>query len=93
LSPRIHGTEHTFGTKWLGWKGYPVWIPFGHSPNVDLVAEIDERLVRIQVKTSTVRYKRGYAVTLCTRGGKPELERFGQEVLGGAMRQAVRPRR
>ncbi len=54
---------------WLGSMGYPIWLPLGHSPDVDMIARIDGRLVGVQVKTSTVRYKRGYAVTLCTRGG------------------------
>jgi PD-(D/E)XK endonuclease len=69
-NPRRQGDLGEFSAiEWLGWKGYPVWLPFGHSPNIDLVAEIDGRLAGIQVKTSTVRYKRGFAVTLCTRGG------------------------
>jgi PD-(D/E)XK endonuclease len=29
--------------EWLGSKGYPVWVPIGHSPDYDLVAEIDGR--------------------------------------------------
>lgn len=45
-------------------------MPFGHSPDADLVAEMDGHLVRLQVKTSTVRIKNGrYHVTLATRGG------------------------
>jgi hypothetical protein len=45
-------------------------VPFGHSPDADLVADLDGRLCRIQVKTSTVHIKNGrYAVTLATRGG------------------------
>jgi hypothetical protein len=43
--------------------------PFGHSAHYDLIADFDGRLARVQVKTSTCRYKRRWAVTVCTRGG------------------------
>jgi hypothetical protein len=46
-----------------------VWLPFGHSPDVDLVTRIDERLVGVQVKTSTVLVNRRYQVALRTNGG------------------------
>jgi hypothetical protein len=47
-----------------------VFVPFGHSPDTDLVAIMDGRLLRVQVKTSTVRISNDrYAVTLATRGG------------------------
>lgn len=39
--------------EWLTGKGATVLIPFGNSPHFDLVAEMDDRLLRIQVKTST----------------------------------------
>jgi hypothetical protein len=69
-NPRRQGDLGEFSAlEWLGWKGYPVWLPFGHSPNIDLVAEIDGRLVGIQVKTSTVFRHGRFDVTLCTRGG------------------------
>ena len=41
--------------EWLTAKGALVWLPIGHSPDVDLLAEYDDRLLRIQVKTSTHR--------------------------------------
>jgi PD-(D/E)XK endonuclease len=60
--------------EWLASKGALVWIPMGHSPNADLVAELNGRLLRVQVKTST--YKRitsdgekRWAINLCTNGG------------------------
>jgi PD-(D/E)XK endonuclease len=60
--------------EWLASKGALVWIPMGHSPNADLVAELNSRLLRVQVKTST--YKRitsdgekRWAISLCTNGG------------------------
>ena len=60
--------------EWLASKGALVWIPLGHSPDVDLMAELDGRLVRIQVKTSTysVQTPRGdkrWQVSLVTGGG------------------------
>ncbi|MGI8750587.1 MAG: group I intron-associated PD-(D/E)XK endonuclease [Thermoleophilaceae bacterium] len=55
--------------EWLVSKGASVFVPFGHSPNCDLVAEIDGCLLRIQVKTSRCRKSGGYGVQLSTRGG------------------------
>ena len=39
--------------EWLTSKGYLVWTPLGHSPDVDLLAQSDDRLMRVQVKTTT----------------------------------------
>lgn len=50
--------------EWLGSKGATVWVPFNHSPHVDLMAEWDDALVKVQVKTSTYR------------GSKPDSERW-----------------
>ena len=36
--------------EWLWSRGYPVWVPLGHSPDVDLVTRIDGCLVGVQVK-------------------------------------------
>ena len=60
---------------WLLEQGYDVYIPFGHSPDVDLVAEIDGRLVRIQVKTSRFRQNGRWCVAVCTRGGNQSWNR------------------
>jgi hypothetical protein len=51
-----------------------VLIPFGHSPHYDLVADVDGRLLRIQIKTSTQEAvtpdgHRRSAVAVATRGG------------------------
>lgn len=76
--------------EWLTAVGATVFIPFGHSPDVDLVACARGRLVRIQVKTSTQRVvtpggSPRCAVSLVTRGGnqswngavkKADLSRF-----------------
>lgn len=40
--------------QWLTSKGFLIWMPLGHSPDVDLIAQADERTIRVQVKTTTV---------------------------------------
>lgn len=60
--------------EWLTRMGALVLIPVGHSPDFDLVAYANGRLLRIQVKTSTQQRStpRGgtrSAVTLATSGG------------------------
>jgi hypothetical protein len=39
--------------EWFTRLGATVWTPLGHSPDADLIAELEGRLLRIQVKTST----------------------------------------
>jgi hypothetical protein len=41
--------------EWLAGRGATVWVPFNHSPHVDVMAEWDDRLIKVQVKTSTFR--------------------------------------
>jgi hypothetical protein len=55
--------------EWFASKGALVVVPLGHSPHWDFVAELDDRLVRVQVKTCTCWLKNRWSVTLCTRGG------------------------
>ena len=55
--------------EWLGSQGYAVYLPVGHSPDCDLIAERDGLLLRVQVKTTTQYFKERWTVTLCTRGG------------------------
>jgi hypothetical protein len=55
--------------EWFASKGATVCFPIGHSPDWDFVAELDDRLLRVQVKTCT-RFQDGrWSVTVCTRGG------------------------
>jgi len=54
---------------WLMQQGYGVWVPFGHSPDCDLLAQKENKLLRIQVKTSTLLRKDRWTVATCTRGG------------------------
>jgi hypothetical protein len=49
--------------------GFGVWVPLGHSPDADLIAQCDDRLLRVQVKTSTALRNDRYEVSLATKGG------------------------
>jgi hypothetical protein len=54
---------------WLLEQELPVFMPIGHSKHVDLITVIDNRVVQVQVKTSTQLRKNRWEVSLCTRGG------------------------
>jgi hypothetical protein len=55
--------------EWFASKGASIAVPVGHSPDWDFLAELGDRLLRVQVKTST-SYRRGrWEVSICTRGG------------------------
>jgi hypothetical protein len=70
ISPRLQGDIGEWSAiGWLIERGAKVFLPLGHSPDVDLVADLDDRLLRVQVKTSTVYRNERYEVTLATRGG------------------------
>jgi PD-(D/E)XK endonuclease len=70
IPPRIQGDCGEFSAiGWLLSRGASVFLPFEHSPNVDLVADLGDRLIGVQVKTSTVERKGRFDVTLATRGG------------------------
>ena len=60
--------------EWLTRQGATVSLPIGHSPDYDLIAEVDGELARVQVKTSvlTVETPNGHArwsVRVATNGG------------------------
>jgi hypothetical protein len=70
LNPRRQGDiGEGIAAAWLMQQGYGVWVPFGHSPDCDLLAQRDDKLLRIQVKTSTCWQRERWAVATCTRGG------------------------
>jgi hypothetical protein len=70
LTPREQGDIGELSAiVWLAGQGYPVFKPLFHSPNYDLVADLGSRLVRVEVKTTTLFRKRRWEVTVCTRGG------------------------
>ena len=69
LTPREQGDIGELSAlAWLIDQGAKVSIPFGHSPDYDLVADLDGRLLRVQVKTSTF-FRRRWEVSLATFGG------------------------
>ena len=60
--------------EWLASKNAVVWVPFTHSPHVDLMAEWDAGPSRVQVKTSTYKWcpkAKGdrWKGSICTNGG------------------------
>jgi hypothetical protein len=54
---------------WLASIGAKIALPVGHSPDWDLIAELDGRLLRVQVKTTNFHRNGRWDATLCTRGG------------------------
>jgi hypothetical protein len=54
---------------WLASKGARVAVPVGHNNHWDVVAELEGRLLRVQVKTSSYLRHGRWQITLCTRGG------------------------
>ena len=54
---------------WLLERELPVFLPIGHSPDIDLITVIDNRVVQVQVKTSTQHHGGRWDICVCTRGG------------------------
>jgi hypothetical protein len=54
---------------WFTQVGAIVWRSVFEHPDVDLIAEFDGQLVRVQVKTCTRWYNGRWNVAVCTRGG------------------------
>ena len=70
LTPRQQGDFGELSAAyWLASRGATLALPFGTNRHWDLIAELDGRVLRVQVKTSACRYKDRWAVTVCTRGG------------------------
>ena len=60
--------------EWLTAQGALAWIPIGHSPHVDLIAQFGNQLIRVQVKTSTCQGQlrhgaQRWRVAVATSGG------------------------
>ena len=70
MDPRRQGD---FGERsalnWLIDQGASVYLPFGHSPDLDLVAFYRGRLVGVQVKSTTGFRNGRWVAALATRGG------------------------
>lgn len=54
---------------WPAGIGAVVSFPLFHSPDYDLIADLNDHLMRVQVKTSTRAKGDGYSVNLSTSGG------------------------
>ncbi len=59
--------------EWLTRQGATISIPFGFSPDYDLVAEVQGRLLRVQVKTTvrtrTAEGRDRWSLHIATNGG------------------------
>ena len=55
--------------EWLACQGARIYVPVGHSPDVDLIALVGERALRVEVKTSDHRIGERWGVLISTRGG------------------------
>jgi hypothetical protein len=63
---------------WLLRAGACVFVPFGHSPDFDLVAAFDSRLYRVEVKTTTSLIRGSthrYDLHIATGGGNQSWNR------------------
>jgi Holliday junction resolvase-like predicted endonuclease len=71
LKPREQGDLGELSAmEWLAGRGARLFIPVFHSPDIDLIAELDDQLLRIQVKTCVCRDRPGrWSVHIATRGG------------------------
>lgn len=68
--PRLQGDiGEAAAIAWLARASFAVWVPLGHSPDADLIAQRDDRLFRVQVKTSTALRNGRYEISLATKGG------------------------
>ena len=54
---------------WFWAQGAAVFVPLGHFPDYDLVADWGEGAMRVQVKTSPVVVKNRWRLAVCTMGG------------------------
>ena len=85
IPPRLQGDLGELSAlAWLADQGAEVFVPIGHSRDIDLIAIVGEQVLRVQVKTSTVVLPhRRYEVTLATRGGNQSwnglVKRFSSE--------------
>jgi hypothetical protein len=78
--------------EWFASTGATIYVPVGHSPDCDFVAQADGRLLRVQVKTSTCHRNDRWEVTLATRGGNQSWSGLARRLDPGALRLPLRPR-
>ena len=70
VTPREQGDYGELSAMhWLACEGARIYLPLGHSPDTDFVADLGDRLVRVQVKTSTQFRLGRWEVAVRTCGG------------------------
>jgi hypothetical protein len=70
LTPREQGDFGELQAMcWLASQGAHIAVPVGNNRHWDLIAELDGRVLRVQVKSSRCRQRGRWSVTLATRGG------------------------
>jgi hypothetical protein len=70
LKPREQGDLGELSAmEWLASQGARIYIPVFHSPDIDLIAELGNRLLRVQVKTCTYQRDDRWCVQVATCGG------------------------
>jgi len=84
MKPREQGDAGELSAlSWFVEHGWSVFLPFGHSPDVDLVARWDGEMLGVQVNTCGFSYNGRWTVAICTRGGNQSwnkiVKRFGAD--------------
>ena len=70
MNPRKQGDVGELSAMtWLTEQGYDVYLPLGHSPDIDVIALRGAETVRVQVKTTTRFNTNRWTPMLCTKGG------------------------
>ena len=70
MNPREQGDlGERAAAVWLLRQGYATAYPFGHRAVWDLLTEIDHKIHKVQVKTTTVFRRGRWSLQLSTRGG------------------------
>ena len=79
LTPREQGNLGEYSAvEWFMSKDLPVAIPIGHTPDWDLLAEIDGRVARVQVKTTGQFRKGRWDLAVRTCGGNQSWNRVAK---------------
>jgi hypothetical protein len=79
LTPREQGNLGEYSAvEWFMSKGIPVAIPIGHTADYDLMADIDGRAARVQVKTTGRFCKGRWDLAVCTKGGNQSWNRVAK---------------
>jgi hypothetical protein len=76
LTPREQGDFGELSAmQWLVWQGASIALPVGNNRHWDLVAELDGRVLRVQVKTSRSFRLGRWEVRVSTSGGNQSWNR------------------